>query len=158
MSGTAGFGRGRRQHTAVSDQLKKTLSIIKPTTFIDHRRAESWLSSLIATTRDAIISIDGASRIVLFNSAAEKIFGYTQAEIQGQKVNLLMAEPFASEHDEYIARFERTKDPRAIGYMRTVTGRRKNGETFPVEISTTMRYAMPLSSGTFPRKRGSKTS
>ncbi len=105
--------------------------------FINHRRAESWLHSLIATTQDGIVSIDRDHRIVLFNSAAENIFGYSQAEVQGQKVNVLMAESYASEHDEYIDRFERTKDARAIRYMRTVTGRRKNGEAFPIEISIT---------------------
>lgn len=104
---------------------------------VDHRRAESWLGSLIATTQDGIISIDGESRIVLFNSAAERIFGYTQAEVQGQKVNVLMDEPYASEHDAYIARFERTNEARAIGRVRTVTGRRRNGEAFPIEISIT---------------------
>ena len=104
---------------------------------IEHRRAESWLHSLIATTQDAIVSIDRDSRIVLFNSAAEKIFGYTQAEAQGQKVNLLMADPCVSEHDEYIARFERTHESRAIGRIRTVIGRRKNGDVFPIELSLT---------------------
>ena len=101
------------------------------------RRHTNWLERLIATTQDAVISIDRQARIVLFNSGAERIFGYTQAEIQGQKVNVLMAEPYAAEHDSYLERYERTGEARAIGRIRTVEARRKNGETFPIELSIT---------------------
>jgi two-component system sensor kinase FixL len=52
-------------------------------------------------------------------------------------VNLLMAEPYAGEHDGYIERYERTKEPRAIGRIRVVAARRKNGDVFPIELSVT---------------------
>jgi two-component system, LuxR family, sensor kinase FixL len=52
-------------------------------------------------------------------------------------VNMLMAEPYATEHDEYIARYEKTGEARAIGRIRAVTARRKNGEPFPIELSVT---------------------
>ena len=97
----------------------------------------SWLRGLIATTQDAVLSIDRRGCIVLFNPAAERIFGYGAEEIVGRKVNELMAEPYASEHDEYIARYERTGEARAIGRIRTVTAKRKNGELFPIEVSVT---------------------
>jgi PAS domain-containing protein len=67
------------------------------------QRSETWLQGLIATTQDAVVSIDRQGRIVLFNPAAERIFGYTRNEIVGKKVNLLMGEPYATEHDEDIA-------------------------------------------------------
>ncbi len=101
------------------------------------RRSANWLERLIETTQDGVVSIDRQARIVLFNPAAERIFGYTQAEIQGQTVNVLMAEPYATEHDSYIERYERTGEARAIGRIRTVEARRKNGETFPIELSIT---------------------
>jgi PAS domain S-box-containing protein len=101
------------------------------------RRSANWLERLIETTQDAVVSIDRQARIVLFNPAAERIFGYMQAEIQGQKVNVLMAEPYAAEHDSYIERYERTGEARAIGRIRTVTAKRKNGELFPIELSVT---------------------
>ena len=50
---------------------------------------------------------------------------------------MLMAEPYATEHDEYIARYEKTGEARAIGRIRTVSARRKNGEPFPIELSVT---------------------
>jgi two-component system, LuxR family, sensor kinase FixL len=101
------------------------------------QRSETWLQGLIATTQDAVVSIDRQGRIVLFNPAAEKIFGYARNEIVGQKVNLLMEEPYATEHDEYITRYERTGEAHAIGRIRTVNAKRKNGELFPIELSVT---------------------
>jgi two-component system sensor kinase FixL len=99
--------------------------------------AEHWRQKLIETTQDAVIAIDADAQIVLFNSAAESIFGYTSAEVVGKKVNMLMAEPYQREHDRYIAHYERTGERRAIGRIREVTARRKNGEVFPIELSVT---------------------
>jgi PAS domain S-box-containing protein len=101
------------------------------------QRSASWLRSLIATTQDAVLSIDRRGCVVLFNPAAERIFGYVAEEMVGHKVNELMAEPYASEHDGYIARYERTGEARAIGLIRSVTAKRKNGELFPIELSVT---------------------
>ena len=99
------------------------------------KRNAEWLRSVIATTQDAVMSIDRQSRVVLFNPAAEKMFGYASHEIVGNKVNVLMAEPFNAEHDAYIERYERTKVPHVIGAVRKVMAKRKTGEQFPVEIS-----------------------
>jgi PAS domain S-box-containing protein len=101
------------------------------------RRNAHWLERLIATTQDAVLSIDRFGRVLLFNPAAERIFGYAKREVLGQKVNILMAEPYRSEHDEYIAHYEQTGEARAIGTIRTVTAQRKNGELFPIELSVT---------------------
>ncbi|HET7008703.1 MAG TPA: PAS domain S-box protein, partial [Candidatus Binatia bacterium] len=101
----------------------------------EQRRAEAWVHSLIETTQDAVISIDRQARIVLFNPAAQRIFGYQPEEVLGQKVNMLMPEPYTSEHDAYIERYERTGEAHAIGRIRTVTAKRKNGEIFPIELS-----------------------
>jgi two-component system, LuxR family, sensor kinase FixL len=101
----------------------------------EQRRAEAWVRSLIDTTQDALVSIDRHGRIVLFNPAAQRIFGYQAEEILGEKVNILMPEPYTSEHDGYIERYERTGDAHAIGRILTVTAKRKNGEIFPIELS-----------------------
>ena len=101
------------------------------------RRGRAWLQSLIEATQDAVLSIDRQGSVVIFNPAAERIFGYSRNEIVGQKVNVLMAEPYATEHDGYIERYERTGEARAIGRIRSVTARRKNGELFPIELSVT---------------------
>ena len=104
---------------------------------IERERGEAWLQSLIDATQDAVLSIDRQGHIVLFNPAAERIFGYAAEEAIGRKVNMLMAEPYAREHDGYIAHYEATGEARAIGKIRTVTARRKSGEPFPIELSVT---------------------
>ena len=101
------------------------------------KKAESWSRRLVETTQDSVLSIDRKGRIVLFNAAAERTFGYSRNEIAGQKVNVLMPEPYVSQHDEYIARYERTGEAHAIGLIRTVTAKRKNGDVFPIELSVT---------------------
>jgi len=103
----------------------------------DLQRTEAWLHSLIQTSQDAVISIDRHGGIILFNPAAERMFGYTQAEVIGQKVNMLMAESYAREHNSYIAHYERTGEARAIGRIRSVTAKHKTGEPFPIELSVT---------------------
>jgi two-component system, LuxR family, sensor kinase FixL len=89
----------------------------------------------VNTTQDAVISIDAERRVELFNPGAERIFGYAAKRIEGQKVSVLMDEPYASEHDAYVDRYERTGEAHAIGRIRIVSGRRENGETFPMELS-----------------------
>ncbi len=101
------------------------------------RRSEGWLRALIETTQDAVVSIDRKGQIQLFNPAAERMFGYKREEIVNCQVSLLMAEPYGSEHDGYVARYEKTREPRAIGRIRTVQAKRKNGESFPIELSVT---------------------
>lgn len=101
-----------------------------------HTRAE-WYAQLLATTRDAVVCIDRSSRIVLFNAAAEQMFGYSTADVLGEDVKLLMAEPYATEHGGYVERYEQTHVPHAIGRIRTVAARRASGEVFPIELSVT---------------------
>jgi two-component system sensor kinase FixL len=101
----------------------------------ERQRAQTLLQNLVQTAQDAIVSIDQRGRIELFNPAAEQIFGYTRAEAVGQNVNMLMPEPYASEHDEYIRRAQRTGEFRALGRTRVIAARRKTGEVFPIELS-----------------------
>lgn len=104
---------------------------------VERKRAGAWLHSLIQTALDAVVAIDRQGCIVLFNPAAERMFGYTQAEVIGQTVNILMAEPYAREHDRYIEHYEQTGEARAIGRTRSVMAKRKSGQLFPIELSVT---------------------
>ena len=99
-----------------------------------HERA---LRQLIATTQDGVVFMDGDSRIVLFNAAAEEMFGYSADEVVGQKVTMLMGAPYREEHDGYVSHYEATGERRAIGTIRTVIGVRKTGEAFPIELNVT---------------------
>jgi two-component system sensor kinase FixL len=91
--------------------------------------------AVLDTAPDAIISIDEDGRITLFNQTAQAIFGYTAEEVIGSNVSILMPPPYRDEHDQYLANYRQTGVPQAIGRIREVEARRKNGEVFPIELA-----------------------
>lgn len=99
------------------------------------RTRESHLRSILHTIPDAMIVIDGHGIIQLFSTAAERLFGWSEHEAIGQNVRILMPEPDRSRHDNYIARYRSTGDPHIIGIGRIVTGKRRDGTTFPMHLS-----------------------
>mgnify|MGYP001357085813 CR=1 FL=1 len=103
--------------------------------FVQDRFDEAHLRSILATVPDAMVVIDERGRIMSFSAAAEEMFGFTQAEVVGENVSILMPSPDRERHDGYIERYERTREPHAIGQIRTVSAKRKNGVVFPMELS-----------------------
>ena len=99
------------------------------------RTRESHLRSILETIPDAMIVIDGHGIMQFFSSAAERQFGYTEHEAIGQNVSMLMPEPDRSRHDGYLARYRSTGERHIIGIGRIVTGKRKDGTTFPMHLS-----------------------
>jgi len=96
---------------------------------------EARLRSILETAPDAIITIDQRGIIQSFSNAAEKLFGYTPAEIVGHNVSMLMASPHREAHDGYLERYHRTGEKRIIGIGREVEARRKDGTIFPMELA-----------------------
>jgi two-component system sensor kinase FixL len=99
------------------------------------RQSELHIRSILATVPDAMVVIDDRGVILSFSSAAERLFGYREADVQGRNVSLLMPGPEGERHDDYIARYERTGERRIIGIGRVVTGQRRDGTSFPMELS-----------------------
>ncbi len=86
---------------------------------------------------EGIVTIDTTGELLSFNRAAQKIFGYSEAEILGKNVSMLLPPPHQDKHDGYIARYLQTGQARVIGKTQELQGRRKNGMLFPMEISIT---------------------
>lgn len=101
------------------------------------RKNEERLRAILNTAADAIINIDHSGRITDVNPATEEMFGYTQDELIGQNVSILMPSPHREEHDCYLARYLSTGEARIIGVGRELTGIRKDGLEFPLELSVT---------------------
>lgn len=99
------------------------------------RSSELRLRSILETVPDAIIVIDKRGIVRSFSPAAERLFGYPRREVEGQNVSMLMPSPYRDDHDSYLARYLKTGERRIIGIGRLVVGRRKDGETFPLELS-----------------------
>ncbi|HXV28742.1 MAG TPA: PAS domain S-box protein, partial [Sinorhizobium sp.] len=96
---------------------------------------EAHLRSILDTVPEAMVVIDEKGTINSFSAAAERLFGYSESSVRGRNVNILMPQPDREAHDGYIERYLRTGERRIIGIGRVVTGRRKDGTTFPMELS-----------------------
>lgn len=96
---------------------------------------EEQIRSILQTIPDAAIVIDDGGSIISFNTAAERQFGYAEAQVRGQNVRLLMPEPYKAEHDGYMQRYLTTGEKRIIGKGRVVAAQRADGSTFPILLS-----------------------
>jgi PAS domain S-box-containing protein len=108
----------------------------------DRKRAEQALRDSEARHRaildasvDAIITIDERGTIDSANPATERLFGYSPAELVGGNVSILMPSPHHEMHDTYLDNYRRTGQRKIIGIGREVSGRRKDGSLFPMDLS-----------------------
>jgi PAS domain S-box-containing protein len=93
------------------------------------------LRAILESAVAAILAIDSAGRIQSVNPAAERLFGYSAEEMLGQPINMLMPEPYRTQHDGYLTRHLTTGEKRIIGIGREVEGQRKDGTIFPIHLA-----------------------
>ena len=96
---------------------------------------EAHLRSILDTVPDAMIVIDSSAVIHSFSVAAERLFGYAEREVTGRNVSMLMPDPYRAQHDGYLERYLQTGEKRIIGRGRVVVGLRRDGSTFPMELT-----------------------
>lgn len=99
------------------------------------RLREAHLTLVLNTVPDATVVIDAVGTIISFNAAAVRQFGYSEDEVVGQNVRMLMPQPYRREHDGYMQRYLKTGERRIIGVDRVVVGSRKDGSTFPMKLA-----------------------
>ncbi len=108
------------------------------------RDSKERLEKIYRSVGEGIVSIDGEQRIVLFNAAAETIFGYSAAEMLGRPITALLPERFRAQHDSHIRRFDAEgQSNRAMGAYGLIYGLRANGEEFPIEATVSQSGVSP---------------
>ena len=136
--------------TPITDEVGAHLGFAKIIYDVTARRAEEralqrreeHLKSILATVPDAMVVIDEKGVMLSFSHAAERLFGYTEGEVAGKNVSLLMPSPDRERHDSYLERYLATGVPRIIGIGRIVTGLRADGSTFPMALSVGEAHAV----------------
>ena len=98
---------------------------------VDQRRR---LQGVLDNTVDGIITLSEIGSIESVNAAAERMFGYTESEVAGRNVGMLMPEPYRSQHREFVSAHLRAGQSRDIGVGREILGLRRDGTTFPMQL------------------------
>lgn len=91
--------------------------------------------TIIDNVFDAVVAIDTEGTIASFNLAAEQIFGYSEEAVIGKNVNMLMPEPYSSEHASYLLNYLNGGEAKIVNQQREIEGLKSNGETFPIELA-----------------------
>jgi len=118
------------------DSAGKPLSILESNRDITHRkREEEKFRNLLESAPDAIVIVDSRGRIQLVNAQTERLFGYTRAELSGQRVEMLIPSRYQASHVTSREEYVRSPHPRAMGAGLELYGRHKDGNEIPVEVS-----------------------
>ncbi|MFO0937381.1 MAG: PAS domain S-box protein [Gemmataceae bacterium] len=111
--------------------------LVALTDLSERERSTALLRSVLGSVDDAIITIDLQGTIRSINPSTERLFGYPASELVGGNVRMLMPEPHRGNHDQYLNNYSRTGDAKIVGKRRELTGIRKDGTSFPIEITVT---------------------
>ncbi|WP_428408796.1 two-component system sensor histidine kinase NtrB [Hyphococcus sp.] len=101
---------------------------------VSNMQNERFLRSVINASPNAVITINETGEILIFSRMAQAMFGFSETEVLGKNVSMLMPEPDHSLHDGYMRRYLETGEAQIIGRARPVMARRKTGETFPAVL------------------------
>ena len=102
----------------------------------EQQRSEARFMSLLDAAPDAMVCVERDGRIVLVNAAAERLFGYRRDELIGLRIEVLVPDEARTRHPGHRERYVAEPQPRPMGSAgMELAGRRRNGSTFPAEIS-----------------------
>lgn len=115
-----------------SSKLKLESRVSERTRELSNSEAQS--RSIVNNMVDGLVCIDRRGTILSVNNAIEQLFGYQGASLIGKNVKVLMPEPYYSEHDGYLQRYQQTGEKRVIGFRHELLARHKDGTIFPIEL------------------------
>ncbi len=127
--------RDRTQRLSQANEELQEVAKERKLVLRELKEREGTLQAILRTAVDAIVVINSQGEILIFNPAAERMFGYPAAEVMGRKVNTLMPAPHRDAHDDYMRRYQETGERRIIGIGRRVQGLHKDGRLFAVDLS-----------------------
>jgi len=107
----------------------------KPKRFPDTDREWAILRGAIENTNEGFVTIDENHQVIIFNKAAEKIFGYSREEIIGKDLGLILSPECNQGHKQAVSRFLKTGESKLIGHQTEFLAHRKDGKKFPLSIS-----------------------
>lgn len=123
-------------HLDTNDGKLFTVIVRDVTPRVQAQQEHAQLIALLDSAMDAVISLDASHRIVIYNKAAEKTFGWPASVMIGKEIDKLMPRRFRTSHAAHIQMFAKTgKTSRRLGDETTLYGLRTNGEEFPMEAS-----------------------
>ncbi len=99
------------------------------------KKLQNLVDTVLDTIVDGVVTIDRRGEILSYNKACVGLFGYAAEEVIGKNVRMLMPEPYHAEHDTYLQNYQTTGVAKIIGIGRAVSGRRKDGSVFPLELA-----------------------
>lgn len=109
------------------ERTQDLLSVVKT--------SEERSRGIIDSSVDTIITIDKTGTVLSFNVAGEALFGYQAEEVIGQNIKMLMPNPYRDKHDGFLKNYNDSGEKKIIGIGREVEARKKNGDTFPMDLS-----------------------
>ena len=124
-------GKVVRLYGAIED-ISQEYALLTDLTYQNAR-----INSILNNLNDAVITVNGDGRIDHVNDVACNMFGYQENQLLSAPVSMLMPEPYASKHSDFMAHYEKTGEARIIGTGRQLPGLRQNGEIFQMELSLT---------------------
>nr|WP_123325797.1 bifunctional diguanylate cyclase/phosphodiesterase [Alteromonas oceani] len=95
----------------------------------------AYLTAILDNLNDVVVTIDTSGTIITANKTMSTIFGYEPEEIMGQDVSILMPDPYAKYHSEFLKHYLETGRAKIIGVGRELPGLHKSGRVFPIELS-----------------------
>lgn len=123
------------ENEALRTQSKQIESNAYAQVQASENRLKNLVNTILDTIVDGVITINEQGNIKSYNKACARLFGYTPEEVLEKNINILMPEPYRREHDGYLHNYRKSRIPKIIGIGREVSGQRKDGTTFPMELA-----------------------